>query len=144
MRWGMPEITQADLDEIVAASLGWVEDMGLRVEEIGEGSCRARLPFDPRRVRPGGTLAGPMLLALASYAAYAAVLSLAGRVELAAVINLSANFFQGATGDVIAEARVVNRGRRLMTTETRLLEASGEKRLLAQVSATYSLPRPKV
>ncbi len=139
----MASITQAELDEIVTASLGWVEDMGLRIEEIGEGACRARLPFDTRRVRPGGTVAGPMLLALASYAAYVAVLSLAGRVELAAVINMGANFFQGASGDVIAEARVINRGRRLMTTETRLLEADGEGRLLAQVSAVYSLPKPK-
>lgn len=143
----MAEITEAELDEIVAASIPWVRDLGLTVEAIGEGTCRARLPYDDRKVRPGGTVAGPMLVALASYAAYVAVLSVAGRVELAAVINQSANFFKGSAGDVIAEARIVNRGKRLVTTETRLLAADpapdSPGALLAQVTATYSLPAPK-
>lgn len=143
----MAEITEAELDEIVAASIPWVRDLGLEVEAIGEGTCRARLVFDDRKVRPGGTVAGPMLVALASYAAYVAVLSVAGRVELAAVVNQSANFFKGSAGDVIAEARIVNRGKRLVTTETRLLAADpaagSPGSLLAQVTATYSLPAPK-
>ncbi len=136
----MAEITEAELDEIVAASIPWVRDLGLRVEAIGEGTCRARLPFGPRKVRPGGTVAGPMLVALASYAAYVAVLSVAGRVELAAVVSQTANFFRGTAGDVIAEARVLNRGKRLVATETRLYAAEGA--LLAQVTATYALPAP--
>lgn len=136
----MAEITEKELAEIVAASIPWVGDLGLEVEAIGEGSCRARLPFDPRKVRPGGTVAGPMLLALASYAGYVAVLSVAGRVELAAVVTQTANFFKGTAGDVIAEARIVNRGRRLVATETRLLAADPPETLLAQVTATYSLP----
>jgi len=143
----MAEITQADLDEIVAASIPWVNDLGLEVEAIGEGTCRARLLYDTRKVRPGGTVAGPMLVALASYAAYVAVLSVAGRIELAAVINQSANFFKGTAGDVIAEARIVNRGKRLVVTETRLLAAEpphgSPDLLLALVTATYSLPAPK-
>lgn len=143
----MAEITQAELDEIVAASIPWVRDLGLEVEAIGEGTCRARLAYDDRKVRPGGSVAGPMLVALASYAAYVAVLSVAGRVELAAVISQSANFFKGAAGDVIAEARVLNRGKRLVTTETRLLDADPAPDTpaaqLAQVTATYSLPAPK-
>ena len=139
----MAEITEAELDEIVAASIPWVNDLGLEVEAIGEGTCRARLPYDARKVRPGGTVAGPMLVALASYAAYVAVLSVAGRVELAAVVTQTANFFKGTAGDVIAEARVLNRGRRLVATETRLLAADDEAKLLALVTATYSLPAPK-
>ena len=139
----MAEITQAELDEIVAASIPWVRDLGLEVEAIGEGTCRARLPFDAQWVRPGGTLAGPALVALASYAAYVAVLSVAGRVELAAVVSQSASFFKGTAGDAIAEARVLNRGGRLVATETRLLAAEPAGLLLAQVTSTYALPRPK-
>lgn len=141
MRMGMTRITTAELDEIVAASLPWVADLGLRVEELGAGQCRARLPFTERIVRPGGTVAGPMLVALASFAAYAAVLSLAGRVETAAAVNLGVNFFQSAAGDVLAEARVPNAGKRLIFTETRLLDAEAPDRLLAHVTATFSLPR---
>jgi uncharacterized protein (TIGR00369 family) len=136
----MAEITEQELDEIVAASIPWVGDLGLEVEAIGDGTCRARLPFGPRKVRPGGTVAGPMLLALASYAAYVAVLSVAGRVEQAAVVTQHASFFKGTAGDVIAEAAVVNRGGRLVATETRLRAADPAGTLLAQVTATYSLP----
>jgi uncharacterized protein (TIGR00369 family) len=136
----MAKITETELDEIVAASIPWVDDLGLEVEAIGDGTCRARLPFGPRKVRPGGTVAGPMLVALASYAAYVAVLSVAGRMELAAVVSQSANFFKGTAGDVIAEARVLNRGKRLVATETRLYAADPEGTLLAQVTATYALP----
>lgn len=139
----MAEITEKELDEIAAAAIPWVGDLGLRVEAIGAGTCRARLPFGPRKVRPGGTVAGPMLLALASYAAYVAVLSAVGRVEQAAVIHQSADFFKGTAGDVIAEARIVNRGRRLVATETRLFAADPAGLLLAQVTATYSLPDPQ-
>jgi uncharacterized protein (TIGR00369 family) len=136
----MAAITEAEVDQIVAAGIPWVTDLDLRVEAIGEGTCRARLPFGPRKVRPGGTVAGPMLVALASYAAYVAVLSAVGRIEKAAVIHQSADFFKGTAGDVIAEARIVNRGRRLVATETRLLAAEPAGLLLAQVTATYSLP----
>jgi len=136
----MAKITAAELDEIVAAGIPWATDLGLRVEAIGEGTCRARLPFGNRKVRPGGTVAGPMLIALASYAAYVAVLSAVGRIEEAAVIHQSADFFRGTAGDVIAEARILNQGRRLIATETRLLAAAPPDLLLAQVAATYSLP----
>ncbi|MEJ2122927.1 MAG: PaaI family thioesterase, partial [Alphaproteobacteria bacterium] len=74
----MAKISEAELAEIAAASIPWVSDLGLEIEAVGEGTCRARLPFGPRKVRPGGTVAGPMLVALASYAAYGAVLSAAG------------------------------------------------------------------
>jgi uncharacterized protein (TIGR00369 family) len=136
----MAKISEAELAEIAAASIPWVSDLGLEIEAVGEGTCRARLPFGPRKVRPGGTVAGPMLVALASYAAYGAVLSAAGRVELAAVISQSATFFAGTKGDVVAEARVLHRGRRLVATETRLLAVDGAATPLAQVTATYALP----
>ena len=50
----------------------------------------------------------------------------------------------GSPGDaVVVRNRVLNRGGRLVATETRLLAAEPADLLLAQVTATYALPRPK-
>lgn len=138
----MARITQDDLDDIVRSSLPWVADMGLRVEEIGDGACRVRLPFNPRHLRPGGTIAGPMMVALASYAHYVAVLSAVGRVEAAAGINLNCTFLQRAQpADLLAEARVVSRSKRLAYGEATLFsEAPGVSGPVAHVTATFAVP----
>lgn len=138
----MNKISEAELAEIVRRAIPWAADMGLSVEDLAAGRCRVRLPFHPRHVRPGGTLGGPALLALASFAAYGAVLSVVGRLEETSAVTLTGTFLRPAAGDVVAEARVVNQGRRLVYTETRLFAADEEERLLAHVTATYAPPKP--
>ena len=39
------------------------------VEEVGEGKIRVRLVVDDRHLRPGGTVSGPSMFALADVAA---------------------------------------------------------------------------
>jgi uncharacterized protein (TIGR00369 family) len=138
----MPAITHDDLNEIVRDSLPWVADMGLAVEEIGDGTCRVRLPFDAGHLRPGGIIAGPMMVALASYASYVAVLSAVGRVEMTVAINLNCNFLKRAQpADLLAEARVVSRSKRLAYAETKLFSAGAEAAgPVAHITATYSIP----
>ena len=138
----MPAITHDELNEIVRNSLPWVTDMGLVVEEIGDGACRVRLPFDAGHLRPGGIIAGPMMVALASYATYVAVLSAVGRVEMAVAVNLNCNFLKRAQpADLLAEARVVSRSKRLAYAEARLFSADAEAAgPVAHVTATYSIP----
>jgi len=62
------------------------------IEAVGPGTCRLRLHYHPRHLRPGGTLSGPSMMALADLALYVAVLSVVGKVELAVTTNLSINF----------------------------------------------------
>ena len=138
----MSKISKAELAEVVAASIPWADDLGLEVEALEAGRSRVRLPFNPRQVRPGGTLGGPALLALASFAAYAAVLSVVGRLEETSATTLTSTFLKPAVGDVVADALVLNQGRRLVYTEVRLCDAEDPGRLLAHVTATYAPPRP--
>ena len=120
----MAGITEAELDELMRAELPWAVDMGLRVERLGEGACRVRLPFDPSYVRPGGTVAGPMMIAAASFALYAAVLSAYGPVKQTVARQLSCNFLRAAApADLLADARLLHRGARAAYGEAALYSA---------------------
>jgi uncharacterized protein (TIGR00369 family) len=138
----MARITPAEVREICETALPWAVEMGMAVEEIGQGSCRVRLPYRAQFLRPGGTVAGPMLMGLADFAMYVAVLSAIGRVELAVTTNLTCNFLRRPKPvDVVGDARLLKLGRRLAYGEVSLYsdgeQANGP---VAHVTATYSIP----
>ena len=51
-----------------------------------------RLPYRELLLRPGGTICGPAMMALADITLYGVVLSLIGRVELAVTTDLNIHF----------------------------------------------------
>jgi hypothetical protein len=74
-------------------------------------------------LRPGGTVSGPTLMALADFAMYVVLLSAIGPIGLAATVNLTINFLRkGLPGqDVLAAARLLKVGKRLAVGEVSLL-----------------------
>ena len=64
-------------------------ESGLTIEAVWERGCRVRQAFRQRSVRPGGTISGPTMMALADFAMYVAVLAAIGPVPLAVTINLN-------------------------------------------------------
>ena len=137
----MAKITLEDIAEI-NAELPWAETLGLRVESLGEGEARVTLPFAPSQLRPGGTISGPSMMALADYALYIAVLSAIGRVELAVTTNLSINFLRKPPpGDIHADCRLLKLGKRLAYGEIWIHspDAHGDEPV-AHATATYSIP----
>ena len=138
----MPRISIEEVNELCEQSLPWVGMLGFEVEEIGQGSCRVRLPQKDAFLRPGGTVSGPALMSLADYGLYVAVLSAIGRVELAVTTNLTCNFLRRPKpGAVVADCRLLKLGKRLAYGEVSLYtegaEADGP---VAHVTATYSIP----
>src|SRR3546814_19883355 len=91
-------------------------------EHIGHGVARIRLAFDRHHVRPGDTLGGPALMALAAFTLYAVVLGMAGPGAVAAVTSsLTAHFLnKPAVADVICEGRILKLGPHLSTGEMTL------------------------
>ena len=63
---------------IVDERLPFAAMLGLSVESIGPRGARLRSVHDARFLRPGGTVAGPILMGLADAAMYAVVLSRIG------------------------------------------------------------------
>jgi len=115
-------------------------ESGLAIEAVWERGCRVRQAFRQRSVRPGGTISGPVMMALADFAMYVAVLAAIGPVPLAVTINLNINFLRkAAPRDLLAEARLLKLGKRLATGEVTIC-SQGETEPVAHVTSTYSIP----
>ena len=115
-------------------------ESGLAIEAVWERGCRVRQAFRQRSVRPGGTISGPTMMALADFAMYVAVLAAIGPVPLAVTINLNINFLRkAAPRDLLAEARLLKLGKRLATGEVTIC-SQGETEPVAHATSTYSIP----
>lgn len=111
------------------------------VENIGIGQSKLRQPIGHEHLRPGGTVSGPTLMAIADCAAYIAILGKLGEVTLAVTTNLNINFLHkpAADKDIIAEGRLLKTGKRLVVCEV-FIYSAGIDEPVAHVTATYSIP----
>jgi uncharacterized protein (TIGR00369 family) len=110
------------------------------IEAVGYGTCRMRMAYHERNIRPGGTLSGPSMFTLADLAFYVAVLGAIGPVGLAVTTNLNINFLRKPTQrDMIAECRMLKIGKRLAVGEATLY-SDGDDEAVAHVTGTYSIP----
>jgi uncharacterized protein (TIGR00369 family) len=113
---------------------------GFVVEAIGPMSARMRLPYHERHLRPGGTISGPAMFALADLTLYAAVLGQIGPVALAVTTSLTINFLRKpGQADLVADCRLLKLGKRLAMGEVGLL-SDGSGALVAHATGTYSIP----
>jgi uncharacterized protein (TIGR00369 family) len=138
----MPRITAQEIYQLCEESLPWALMMGFEITGIGKGSCRVRLPQRDEFLRPGGTINGPVLMSLADFGMYVAVLSRIGRVEMAVTTSLNCNFLRRPKpGAVIADCRLLKLGKRLAYGEVSLYSEGAEAEgPVAHVTATYSIP----
>ena len=113
----------------------------ISIESADGQSCLLRQRYSERMLRPGRTVSGPTLMALADFAMYVVLLSAIGPVGLAVTTNLNINFLRrGQPGqDVLAAAKLLKLGKRLAVGEVSLLSA-GSSDPIAHVTATYSIP----
>ena len=110
------------------------------VEEVGPMSARLRMTYHERHIRPGGTLSGPSIMALADLALYVAILAQIGPVALAVTTNLSFNFLRKpAQRDLIAECRLLKLGKRLAVGEVGM-RSEGDTEVVCHATGTYSIP----
>ncbi|MGE3148641.1 MAG: PaaI family thioesterase [Pseudorhodoplanes sp.] len=113
---------------------------GLSIESVTTAGCLLRQQYQERFVRPGGTISGPTMMALADYAMYVAVLAAIGPVPLAVTTNFTINFLRKpAKADILAEARLLKLGTRLAVGEVTLF-SDGMAEAVAHVTSTYSVP----
>jgi uncharacterized protein (TIGR00369 family) len=111
------------------------------IERADGDSCLLRQRYSERMLRPGGTISGPTLMALADCAMYVVLLSAIGPVGLAVTTNLNINFLRkGQPGqDVLAAAKLLKLGKRLAVGEVNLMSGDSPDPI-AHVTATYSIP----
>jgi uncharacterized protein (TIGR00369 family) len=111
------------------------------VEAVEEGAMRVRLKVAERHLRPGGTVSGPSIFALADVAVYLMILTRIGPVALAVTTNCAIDFLHKpeAGRDLIAEARLLKLGRRLAVGDV-LVFSEGWAEPVARAGLTYSIP----
>lgn len=134
-------MTAAEIERFVdetfpqARSLGWV------IDAVAHRRATVRLPVADHHLRPGGTVSGPTLMALADTAMYFAVLASIGPVELAVTTNLNINFLRRPSPDhdVVADAEILKLGARLAVGQV-TIASEGEDEPVAHATVTYSIP----
>ena len=135
-------MTVAELDAFLRAEFPHMfRDAPFIIEHADGRTCLLRQGFHESMLRPGGTVSGPTLMALADCAMYVVLLSAIGPVGLAVTTNLNINFLRkGAAGqDVLAEAKLLKLGKRLAVGEVTLMSGDSPDPI-AHVTVTYSIP----
>lgn len=136
----MTDISIDDFSALVREGLPWVAQLDIAIERLERGAARVRLKFQEGINRPGGTIAGPAMMALADLTMYALVLSHDRTLKMAVTSNLNINFLRKpARADLLADGRVLKLGRRLAVLEV-TITSDGEPEPVAHVTGTYALP----
>jgi uncharacterized protein (TIGR00369 family) len=139
-----PALSVGELEAFLRAEFPQVFNAasGVSIEEVWHGGALVRQAYRQDFIRPGGTISGPTMMALADFAMYVAVLASIGPVPLAVTTNLNINFLRKpGEADLLAEAKLMKLGKRLAVGEVAIRSAGGSD-LVAHVTSTYSIPRP--
>jgi uncharacterized protein (TIGR00369 family) len=114
------------------------------VDDAQPMTLQMRLHHNPANLRPGGTVSGPAMFALADVAVYLAVLSMIGPKALSVTTSASMDFLRKppAGVDLISETRLLKLGRSLAVGDA-LIHAEGDTDPVARASLTYAIPPEK-
>ncbi|WP_226598022.1 PaaI family thioesterase [Marinobacter nauticus] len=114
------------------------------LEALGDGWAEMTLAVEDDHLRPGGTVSGPAMMALADVTMYAALLSRIGLVPLAVTTNLNINFLRKpvAHAPIRAWATLLKVGRTMGVGEV-FVYSDGMEDPVAHSTMTYSIPPEK-
>jgi len=81
----------------------------MRAVSIGTGRAVVQLLFEANMLRPGCTVSGPFMMALADATMYVVVMSAVGEVKLAITTSFNINFLRcPRPGDLLAAEKSSN------------------------------------
>ncbi len=114
----------------------------ITVEKVDEQEAWVRQPVDDSHLRPGATVSGPTMMAVADTAAYVTVLSHIGIVPLAVTSNLNINFLRKPDSGkaLLARSTLLHLGRRSVLAEVRIYSEGHLEKPVAHAIVTYAIP----
>lgn len=135
-----PKFTAAEMMEYLQEVFPQVRD-DFAIDHLDGETVTMRLLTADRHLRPGGTVSGPSMFALADVTAYVATMAPIGREALAVTTNISMDFMRKPVGgvDLIAKGTLLKLGRALAVTDV-LIYSNGSDKAVARASLTYSIP----
>jgi len=118
--------------------------MGIDVVSVEPGKAVLKMQVRPDMHNGVGWLQGGILAAVADEAMALALYPLLSETEGIATISESTSFVRGAQGGyIIAEGRVIRKGRRVAFTEGEVYTGDNEKLLLSRTSAAFAVTMNK-
>ncbi len=113
----------------------------ITMDEIDTGFARFRMPFRKELTQVNDVVHGGAIASLADTAVAFALMTLVNRGEKVTTIEFKINFLAPVDrGEMIGEARVVHKGKRLALADMEVKDETG--RLLAKGNATYMILAP--
>ncbi len=134
------QMDRDSLTNFLASDFAEVAGM-FAIDEVAPMAITVRLLHHPRHLRPGGTVSGPAMFALADVAVYLAILAMIGPKALSVTTNCSIDFMRkpAAGRDLICRARLLKLGRALAVGDC-LIFSEEDEAPVARASLTYSIP----
>ena len=112
----------------------------MRLESVEPGRARMRWLVGAMHLRPGGTVFGPSMMTLADSAMYAAIIAVDRDCGGAVTSNFNISFLRRPPPcDLLADAELFKRGRRLLVGEVRIYSADTMD-IVAHATVTYARP----
>jgi acyl-coenzyme A thioesterase PaaI-like protein len=114
------------------------------IQEVSKSGAIVSHEIGPSELRPGGTVAGPVLMTVADVALYVAILGEIGIVPLAVTTSLTINFLRKPAADksITGVCKLMKVGKSLAVGEV-WLYSEGTSEPVAHAVGTYSIPRAK-
>jgi uncharacterized protein (TIGR00369 family) len=110
------------------------------VEETGSGKAVLKLNPDDSHLRPGGTVSGPTLFALADLTAFTVIIAHIGPVALAVTSSMNINFLRKPSpSPILGEGRILRLGKRNAVCEVWMRQAS-DGAMVAHATGTFAIP----
>ena len=112
-----------------------------QILEVGNRSALVSHPVGQEELRPGGTVSGPTMMALADVALYVAILGEIGIVPLTVTTSLNINFLRRPkpSQEIRAQSRLLKLGKSLVVGEVFIYSGS-DPDPIAHATVTYSIP----
>lgn len=111
------------------------------ITDLAPMSATVKMNVDEVDLRPGGTISGPSMFALADVTFYIATLAMIGPKALTVTTSCNINFMRKpAAKNMWAKGRILKLGRSLSVGDVDLF-SEGSDKPAAHASVTYSIPR---
>jgi uncharacterized protein (TIGR00369 family) len=136
-----PKLSLDEFQALATQGVPYVGQLGCRVRRFEHGAVEVLLPWQDMLRRPGGTICGPAMMALADITLYGVVLSMIGRVELAVTTDFTIHFLaKPRPGDLVGHGRILRLGRLLAVGEV-TIAGEGAEKPVAHATGTYAIPQ---
>lgn len=134
-----PDLDAAAVEAIIRRGLPIAEQTAFSVVRIAPGVAELHFRHAAWMVRPGGSVAGPVMMMATDTAMYAVLLAHTNGEEMALTSDLTFHFLGRARpGDLRVTARLLKLGRRAAVMEVEIRDVADT--LVMHASGTYMRP----